>query len=68
MTLERGFRRVVKHGRHTLPALNGNDMDTHADDLVVLSARLELKEAVKVRHSTGGSVEKSCLQFPILRN
>jgi len=41
------------HGRSGQP-WNGNDMDTYADDLAELTAKLDLKNAVHVGHSTGG--------------
>ena len=41
------------HGRSSQP-LNGNDMDTYADDLAELVASLDLKDAIHVGHSTGG--------------
>ena len=41
------------HGRSSQP-LNGNDMDTYADDLAALTEALDLKGAVHVGHSTGG--------------
>jgi non-heme chloroperoxidase len=41
------------HGRSSQP-WQGNDMDTYADDLAELTARLDLKGAVHVGHSTGG--------------
>jgi non-heme chloroperoxidase len=41
------------HGRSSQP-WHGNDMDTYADDLAELTAKLDLKEAVHVGHSTGG--------------
>jgi non-heme chloroperoxidase len=41
------------HGRSSQP-LNGNDMDTYADDLAALTEALDLKDAVHVGHSTGG--------------
>jgi non-heme chloroperoxidase len=41
------------HGRSSQP-WNGNDMDTYADDLAELVARLDLRDAVHVGHSTGG--------------
>jgi non-heme chloroperoxidase len=54
---ERGFRCVAHdrrgHGRSSQP-WNGNDMDTYADDLAELTAKLDLKDAVHVGHSTGG--------------
>jgi non-heme chloroperoxidase len=42
------------HGRSSQP-WNGNDMDTYADDLAELAEKLDLKGAVHVGHSTGGS-------------
>ena len=41
------------HGRSSQP-WNGNDMDTYADDLAELTAKLDLKDAIHVGHSTGG--------------
>jgi non-heme chloroperoxidase len=41
------------HGRSSQP-WHGNDMDTYADDLAELTAKLDLKAAVHVGHSTGG--------------
>ena len=41
------------HGRSSQP-WQGNDMDTYADDLADLTAKLGLKGAVHVGHSTGG--------------
>lgn len=41
------------HGRSSQP-WNGNDMDTYADDLAVLTEVLDLKNAIHVGHSTGG--------------
>jgi len=41
------------HGRSSQP-WSGNDMDTYADDLAELTAKLDLKNAVHVGHSTGG--------------
>ncbi len=41
------------HGRSSQPWF-GNDMDTYADDLAALTAKLDLKGAVHVGHSTGG--------------
>lgn len=37
-----------------MSGLNGNDMDTYADDLAALVKSLDLKNAVHVGHSTGG--------------
>lgn len=41
------------HGRSS-QAWTGNDMDTYADDLAVLTEALDLKDAIHVGHSTGG--------------
>jgi non-heme chloroperoxidase len=41
------------HGRSSQP-WNGNDLDTYADDLAELTAKLDLKNAIHVGHSTGG--------------
>ena len=41
------------HGRSSQP-LNGNDLDTYADDLAELTAALDLHDAIHVGHSTGG--------------
>ncbi len=41
------------HGRSSQP-WNGNNMDTYADDLAVLTETLDLKNAIHVGHSTGG--------------
>jgi non-heme chloroperoxidase len=41
------------HGRSSQPWF-GNDMDTYADDLAELTAKLDLKGAIHVGHSTGG--------------
>ena len=41
------------HGRSSQP-WQGNDMDTYADDLAELTAKLGLEAAVHVGHSTGG--------------
>jgi len=43
------------HGRSSQP-WNGNDLDTYADDLAELVAKLDLKDAVHVGHSTGGGL------------
>lgn len=54
---QRGFRCIAAdrrgHGRSSQP-LNGNDLDTYADDLAELVAALDLKDAIHVGHSTGG--------------
>jgi non-heme chloroperoxidase len=53
----RGYRCIAHdrrgHGRSSQP-WNGNDMDTYADDLAALVAKLDLRDAVHVGHSTGG--------------
>jgi non-heme chloroperoxidase len=53
----RGFRCVAHdrrgHGRSSQP-WDGNDMDHYADDLAELVAKLDLKDAIHVGHSTGG--------------
>ena len=52
-----GFRCIAHdrrgHGRSSQPWA-GNDMDTYADDLAVLTEKLNLKDAIHVGHSTGG--------------
>ncbi len=50
--------RVIAHdrrggGRSDQP-WQGNDMDTYADDLAELTAKLDLEDAIHVGHSTGG--------------
>jgi non-heme chloroperoxidase len=53
----RGYRCIAHdrrgHGRSSQP-WNGNDMDTYADDLAVLTKTLNLDKAIHVGHSTGG--------------
>ncbi len=53
----KGYRCIAHdrrgHGRSGQP-LQGNDMDTYADDLAELTKTLKLKDAVHVGHSTGG--------------
>src|SRR6476659_7469797 len=53
----RGYRCIAHdrrgHGRSSQPWA-GNDMDTYADDLATLTAKLDLKNAIHVGHSTGG--------------
>jgi non-heme chloroperoxidase len=55
--LAQGFRVIAHdrrgHGRSTQTA-TGNDMDTYADDLAVLTSALDLEDAIHVGHSTGG--------------
>jgi non-heme chloroperoxidase len=54
---QRGYRVIAAdrrgHGRSS-QTWDGNDMDTYADDLAVLSEKLDLKNAIHVGHSTGG--------------
>jgi non-heme chloroperoxidase len=54
---ERGYRCIAHdrrgHGRSSQP-WSGNDLDTYADDLAKLVAKLDLKDAIHVGHSTGG--------------
>jgi non-heme chloroperoxidase len=53
----RGYRVIAHdrrgHGRSGQP-WRGNDMNTYADDLAEMTARLDLRQAVHVGHSTGG--------------
>jgi non-heme chloroperoxidase len=50
--------RVIAHDRRghgrSAQTWDGNDMDTYADDLAVLTEKLDLKNAIHVGHSTGG--------------
>ena len=52
-----GFRCIAHdrrgHGRSSQP-LEGNDIQTYADDLAQLVEALDLKDAIHVGHSTGG--------------
>jgi non-heme chloroperoxidase len=52
-----GYRTIAHdrrgHGRSSQP-WNGNNMDTYADDLAVLTEALDLKGAVHIGHSAGG--------------
>src|ERR1700723_2795473 len=54
---QRGYR-VIAHDRRghgrSGQTWDGNDMDTYADDLAVLTEKLDLKDAGHVGHSTGG--------------
>jgi non-heme chloroperoxidase len=54
---QKGYRCIAHdrrgHGRSSQP-WQGNDLDTYADDLAELAAKLDLKDAVHVGHSTGG--------------
>jgi non-heme chloroperoxidase len=55
--LQKGYRVIAHdrrgHGRSAQTG-DGHDMDHYADDLAVLTAHLDLKDAVHVGHSTGG--------------
>jgi non-heme chloroperoxidase len=55
--LERGYRVIAHdrrgHGRSTQTA-TGNEMDTYAADVAELTAKLDLRDAVHIGHSTGG--------------
>ena len=55
--LKHGYRVIAHdrrgHGRSTQVG-DGHDMDHYADDLAVLTAHLDLKNAIHVGHSTGG--------------
>jgi non-heme chloroperoxidase len=54
----RGFRSIAHlrsgHGRSSQP-WNGNKMGTYGDDLRAFAEALDLKDAIHVSHSTGGS-------------
>jgi non-heme chloroperoxidase len=54
---QQGYRVIAAdrrgHGRSS-QTWDGNDMDTYADDLAVLTDKLDLKNAIHVGHSTGG--------------
>ena len=55
--LAKGFRVIAHdrrgHGRSSQTE-TGNEMDTYAADVAALAAKLDLKDAVHVGHSTGG--------------
>lgn len=55
--LEKGYRVIAHdrrgHGRSTQTD-TGNEMDTYAADMIELAAKLDLKNAIHVGHSTGG--------------
>jgi len=55
--LEKGYRVIAHdrrgHGRSSQTE-HGNEMDTYAGDVAALAAKLDLKDAVHVGHSTGG--------------
>jgi non-heme chloroperoxidase len=54
---QHGYRVIAHdrrgHGRSS-QTWDGNEMDTYADDLAILTEKLDLKEAIHVGHSTGG--------------
>jgi non-heme chloroperoxidase len=55
--LDKGFRVIAHdrrgHGRST-QTWTGNEMDTYAADVIALTDKLDLKNAIHVGHSTGG--------------
>jgi non-heme chloroperoxidase len=55
--LQQGYRVVAHdrrgHGRSS-QTWTGNDMDTYADDVAALMAKLDIQNAVHIGHSTGG--------------
>jgi non-heme chloroperoxidase len=55
--LQHGYRVIAHdrrgHGRSTQTD-TGNEMDTYAEDVSQLTAKLDLKDAVHIGHSTGG--------------
>lgn len=55
--LDHGYRVIAHdrrgHGRSTQTA-TGNEMDTYAADVIELAAKLDLKNAIHIGHSTGG--------------
>ncbi|NMO55210.1 alpha/beta hydrolase [Actinoplanes sp. TBRC 11911] len=55
--LQHGYRVIAHdrrgHGRSAQVA-DGHDMDHYADDLAAVTARLDLRNAIHVGHSTGG--------------
>jgi len=54
---QHGYRVIAhdrrSHGRSS-QTWDGNDMNTYADDLAELFAKLDLKNAIMIGHSTGG--------------
>ncbi len=54
---ERGFRCIAHdrrgHGRSS-QSWTGNEMNTYADDLLALTEKLDLNNAIHIGHSTGG--------------
>jgi non-heme chloroperoxidase len=59
--LQQGYRVIAHdrrgHGRSTQTS-DGHDMDHYADDLAALTSRLDLKDVIRVGHSTGGEVTR----------
>ncbi|WP_407154520.1 alpha/beta fold hydrolase [Bradyrhizobium sp. STM 3557] len=55
--LDKGYRVIAHdrrgHGRSSQTE-TGNEMDTYAADVAALAAKLDLKDAIHVGHSTGG--------------
>jgi len=55
--LDKGYRVIAHdrrgHGRSSQTA-TGNEMDTYAADLAELAAKLDLRNAIHIGHSTGG--------------
>jgi non-heme chloroperoxidase len=55
--LQRGYRVIAHdrrgHGRST-QTVTGNEMDTYAADVAELTAKLDLRDAIHIGHSTGG--------------
>ncbi|WP_315740239.1 MULTISPECIES: alpha/beta hydrolase [unclassified Bradyrhizobium] len=55
--LDKGFRVIAHdrrgHGRSSQTE-TGNEMDTYAADVAALAAKLDLRDAIHVGHSTGG--------------
>lgn len=55
--LQHGFRVIAHdrrgHGRST-QTVDGHDMDHYADDLAAVTAKLDLRRAIHIGHSTGG--------------
>ena len=55
--LDKGYRVIAHdrrgHGRSS-QAVNGNEMDTYAADVAELTAKLDLRNAIHIGHSTGG--------------
>src|SRR3954463_1694516 len=55
--LSKGYRVIAHdrrgHGRSTQTDI-GNEMDTYAADVAELAAKLDLRDAIHVGHSTGG--------------